>query len=1355
LSRQRGRPKAWQLWAITALLVCLLSASFPFAINSDSASASDSVFYDFITQADDASWSSGAGSLPFPGSDDDSRGFALYRDDWQLEDDSNWERVLETHPQWENGGWIMGIYPQVTVPEGAELKITVGFCKGATGSDGVIFKVQFEEGQNIQTLLTRVASYDNEMDTVTESLDSLSGSTGRFILFVDSGQGSGQDWAAWAEAKIEVEAPLELPDLIVSDIEQDGDTISYEIENIGDGSAISSVGGKLSFCSALFIDDELVDTDCISITEMEPGDEIDGDFDYDWEMIPPQYTVRVCADWEQDVDEENEQNNCEEETWYLEAATPPPTQCPADCQCLTKEEGYIKGLEFCLDDNGDPIVCEVIDAEQGIYRYCFEIKEEQAPPKLDFPKRDIDGDDQVDGEDVDIIAAHYGGETGRSHLPWDINDDGGVDYKDLAIVGAHFGRSITLEKLEGEGITTPGQLLDEVGSASGFQGLSQRADIYPERLLRATLQAELKGIIPEIDDSGIHLLEGLNIGSLAGLQSLPTDDPDLAGMLHGEVRLEWIASGGKERGEPLPSQDELVGWLAGVRGVTPLLDITEGAINFPDGSSLPWEEEAGEEEPLASLPESLGFGVSTPRDFSTEVFGGDYPGMGGGALAEEALPDIPPQTIPEPCPRISGYILDFPYDIDTLKIQAERIELRTQFDPITRELLGIGPTVVEGLMVDVQQSDTGPHGSPVTFYNTGCISPGKWQLTPVFYAEEPETVIWRGSWSPYYQEVEFSSGLDSPSDVNFTFIPLETVRPTVSITHTPPEPGGDDVVAFSVSVTDDHMLQKIEIYEWGRYTDGTQTEPELVDSYFWDRPAFPRERSYRFERGPYPLGSPNEIHFEVAAWDYAGNSQSRADVFQVAQIDLSLLSFTPIIDISMPNYYIGSITEVISSEDSDYGEGELHPSFNIEMLDTNGELYHEFRQDYPYYKHVEADDSHGGDPFCAPSLPILAMPQYELGSSSGYSLHAHVWESDSAWERVLRVLAAAFEWVIDIISDAISCITGDWGSCEDAICNINIFAVGNQIVSALCDPEDDHIGSAHFFTTSDANFGLSGSPAADFYTFWGSPNANDFDWAGSTIEGAVEDFCHSALDLVLSQGESEVDRSGKWIEVTYHPEIFMTRPIEEVKVKFVSAKVLSDRDGVWRGEGDIYARTLVGTVGGEPTGANDHSIDGNYLNQLPYSAADTYKFSCGDVSTGDSFTKDKFIFDHSFSDPNIAMLYTQIALWDDDGDPMPDNEVGVLSVSWPATVIFDIIEHPDEATRYGDGVSVRVVHPVETYEGEIAYVEGMPEDPDEDFYYVIRDTVEVWTRLCRHSDGSLRGHPGAQITYEMWIEPFS
>jgi len=870
------------------MLICLLSTSLPLNTSKNTVLADDSVFYDFVAQAASASWASGAGGLPFPGSASDNRGFALHQDNAQLEDNSTWIKVLETHPQWENNGWIMGRYPQLTVPSEAELKVTVGFFKGATGTDGVTFEVQFEEGQQRQTILSRYATSDGNLDSITTSLSSLSGKTGYFILYVNAGQNSGRDWAAWAEAKIVTTTPAQLPDLVTTDVWQDGNSIRYKIENMGDGSVVNTLGGTTSFCNALFIDGELVATDCVNIHEMKPGQHIDNPFDYYWEMTPPEHEIEVCADWEEDVTESNEDNNCLEQVWRLEEQPEliiEEVECTSECECLSKDEGYALGLEFCLDDNDVPVVCQVVDAEQGIYKYCFRTGKVASIRVGPEPSEsDMDGDGEVNHDDITVIAAHYGGKTGTSRLPWDPNGDGIVDFKDLAIVGAHYGKSVIDEKLKDAGISTPQGLLDSAGSAGAFEDLGLRAGIAPESLLQAISEAELEKAIPGISKGDFNLLKGINMGSLSALQSLDVDDPIVLDMLHNELRLDWIASGGKKRGELLPSPDDLAGWLSSARDVDPSITVSDdGEIKFPDGSSLPadkTEEDTGGTRMPGEAP-----GVPSPGGMqpSSLVFTEGYPGIGGGVVAEGARPTVPPETMQEPCPTSSGYIYDFPYDVSTLKIRAERLEPRMAYNYITRQAQGIEMTVVEGKLVDTHQEFAGLSGGRITFYNTGCLSPGEWTLTPIFYGEEPETPEWHGSWEPPFQEITVSSGLEPVTDVNFTFTPIDTNPPGIDINHSPLEPGGNDRISFDVDIQDVHLLQKVEIYHWGRYSDGRQTEPELLASDFWES-GFPGERSYSFELGPYPLGTPNQVHFEVAAWDYPGNPAVKVDLVRVQQL---------------------------------------------------------------------------------------------------------------------------------------------------------------------------------------------------------------------------------------------------------------------------------------------------------------------------------------------------------------------------------------------------------------------------------------------------------------------------------------
>jgi len=985
----------------------------------------------------------------------------------------------------------------------------------------------------------------------------------------------------------------------------------------------------------------------------------------------------------------------------------------------------------------------------------------------------MDGDDQVNQDDVTIIAAHYGGKTGTSHLPWDPNGDGIVDFKDLAIVGAHYGKSIIDEKLKDAGISTPQGLLDSVGSAGAFEDLGLRAGVAPESLLQAISEAELEEAIPGLGKRDFNLLEGINMGSLAALQSVDAEDPQVLDMLHNELRLDWIASGGKERGESLPSPDDLAGWLSSTSGVDPAITVSEdGEIKFPDGSTLPPDEE--EEDTGGTRMPGEAPGVPPPSGMqpSSLVFTEGYPGMGGGLVAGGARPTMPPEPIPEPCPTISGYIYGFPYDVSTIKIKAERLEPRMTFDPLTRQPKGIEMTAMEGKLVDVRQEFAGLSGGRITFYNTGCLSPGEWTLTPVFYGEEPETPEWHGTWDPAYQEITITSGLEPVTDANFAFTPIDTNPPSIDINHSPSQPTGNDRITFDVAIEDVQLIQKVEIYHWGRYSDGRQTEPVLLASDFWES-GYPRERSYSFELGPYPLGTPNQIHFEVAAWDYPGNPAVKVDLVRVRQITTPPISLLGMIIPALPErYYVASIGEIVFSKDSDGTppEGEMHCAGHVTLAKSDGSSQ-EFAQDYPYFNWVEAlrDD---GYPVCWPWVPVLAIPESELGSCDGYTLATSVYEGDSSFERFLRWLLNIFVNSIMMVIDAICCVidivtaSTVTGGCGDLTCDL--IETLNMTGSDLGDPEDDYMGTAAFVTTSSAGFGLEGETLAAGYYAEGAADADEMDWAGMLADGSdTEGYCGALPTIELTnpmeQGVTKFkddNPGGEWIRVLNHVQLHETRPLGELKVKFVGAKVHSDRDGFWRGKGDVYARTLVGTVGGRPAGYNDHSLEGEDLGQLPYSAADIHRFGCGDVSSGSSFTRDRFIFERSFSDPALALLYIQIGLWDDDGGCFVDNTIGLLSMCWPMTSIVDMMEHPDEAdARHGgphedDLLTVTIVHPVTTYRGEIEYVVGPPENEGDDYYYIISDTREVYTREEYIDDYTrIHFHRGALITYEIWVNP--
>lgn len=180
--------------------------------NEKSVTMAVPIIYDFVAQAPgpvaDVSWKSGAGSLTFGGALDDSKGFACYRTNVTLEDNHVYSKVLETHPQWVDNGYITGTYLELyndyafTVKPGEHFYARCGFIKNAT-SGKVRYKVMIRpEGGPNTWIFEGIKSYNGTVKTIDVDLTPYAGKKADFILRVEAEGVSTQDWAAWAEAKI-------------------------------------------------------------------------------------------------------------------------------------------------------------------------------------------------------------------------------------------------------------------------------------------------------------------------------------------------------------------------------------------------------------------------------------------------------------------------------------------------------------------------------------------------------------------------------------------------------------------------------------------------------------------------------------------------------------------------------------------------------------------------------------------------------------------------------------------------------------------------------------------------------------------------------------------------------------------------------------------------------------------------------------------------------------------------------------------------------------------------------------------------------------------------------------------------
>jgi hypothetical protein len=154
-------------------------------------------------RADAADWSSGAGPLPFNGSEDDNRGFVIRRDGFPLEDGTAPDTVLETHPQWTAGGYIEGDFElPAPIIAGDRFIADVGFLTSPTGN--IVGEVDFTVLVIGKQGTPRVAGTvrDGGLDGLRRHLDiDLSPFAGArtLRLRVDAGPSSDQDWAVWID----------------------------------------------------------------------------------------------------------------------------------------------------------------------------------------------------------------------------------------------------------------------------------------------------------------------------------------------------------------------------------------------------------------------------------------------------------------------------------------------------------------------------------------------------------------------------------------------------------------------------------------------------------------------------------------------------------------------------------------------------------------------------------------------------------------------------------------------------------------------------------------------------------------------------------------------------------------------------------------------------------------------------------------------------------------------------------------------------------------------------------------------------------------------------------------------------
>ena len=158
--------------------------------------------YDFAANACAASWFSGAGALPCPGTDGDAKGFVLKVTNPKLETGVTDTRPgLITFPQNIQNGYIQGFYPPFRVQNGDRFRSVIN-CEGGATLCYVAFRLDYQTGTG--PITTLFGPFIEKRDTPNPlfytmdiNLSALAGKDVKFILTVLAAGTATGDRALW------------------------------------------------------------------------------------------------------------------------------------------------------------------------------------------------------------------------------------------------------------------------------------------------------------------------------------------------------------------------------------------------------------------------------------------------------------------------------------------------------------------------------------------------------------------------------------------------------------------------------------------------------------------------------------------------------------------------------------------------------------------------------------------------------------------------------------------------------------------------------------------------------------------------------------------------------------------------------------------------------------------------------------------------------------------------------------------------------------------------------------------------------------------------------------------------------
>ncbi|MBK9925632.1 MAG: hypothetical protein IPP66_10100 [Anaerolineales bacterium] len=158
--------------------------------------------YDLAANLCEASWRNDDRSLPCPGNNGSSDGFAVAINAPEMEDSKVRGTGLLTHPQMVKDGMITGKYSPINIQTGDHFKALIGCVNKANDCD-VIFKLDYQIGTDpVNALGQWHEIYEGEYYPIDIDLSFLNNKKVKFILTILANGSSHEDYALWGNPRI-------------------------------------------------------------------------------------------------------------------------------------------------------------------------------------------------------------------------------------------------------------------------------------------------------------------------------------------------------------------------------------------------------------------------------------------------------------------------------------------------------------------------------------------------------------------------------------------------------------------------------------------------------------------------------------------------------------------------------------------------------------------------------------------------------------------------------------------------------------------------------------------------------------------------------------------------------------------------------------------------------------------------------------------------------------------------------------------------------------------------------------------------------------------------------------------------